>query len=123
MSSLEEKKEKIVNHHIKRIIDINNQILKLTSNAIRDKKTQTKCKASFLNVANAVVSFTIDESLSMTSQDKLEYAKLWFKNAENMRNSIKADKGFYSLLNDIDEQLKLCRQELDLADKELKNII
>jgi len=114
-------KERIVSQHLETLGKINNEILKLTSAATRDKKAGGRGRVGITGLFQALVGFNTDSSLEMDSRDRLEYARLWFQNAEAMRKTVANDPGYASLMKDIDAQLSLYRQALAQIDQEMRD--
>ncbi len=115
-----ERKEKIVRGHAEALSEINGEILKLTSAAMRDTKTKAGGGLRITGFLQALMDFGRESTLGMDSGDRLEYAKLWFQNAENMRRTLGDDPGYASLLKDLDVQLDLYREELQRLDEDLR---
>lgn len=76
--------------------------------------------SGLLNSIKAIVKIDRESTLGMDSQQRLEAAKLFFQNAEQTRNTIK--EGNKSLLEIVDEQLALCKEELKQIDEALKSV-
>lgn len=121
IKDLIERKEKIVREHVEALSRINGEILKLTGAAMRDTSTKAGGGLKVKGFLQGLLEFGRESGLKMESGDRLEYAKLWFQNAENMRRSLGNDPGYASLMKDIDAQLDLYRTELARLDKDLRN--
>jgi Skp family chaperone for outer membrane proteins len=61
-----------------------------------------------------------ESTLGMNSEDRLEYAKLYFQNAKEIRTTISESYG--SLLKDVDEQLSIMEEEIKQIDEKLKSV-
>jgi membrane-anchored protein YejM (alkaline phosphatase superfamily) len=61
-----------------------------------------------------------ESTLEMNSQDKVQYANLWFQNAEQIRTNMKERYG--SRLKDVDEQLSVIKEEIKQINKKLKSV-
>ena len=121
MRDLTAQKERIVTQHMNSITERNNEILTLMSKQMKDKKINAGGEfGGFLNSLKAAASLSSESTLGMDSRDRLEYAKLWFQNAENVRMTISED--YRSLLKEIDEQLNLVKEEIRQIDEELKSV-
>jgi hypothetical protein len=88
---------------------------------MKDKKSNTGGEVGgLLNSIKALVKIDSESTLGMDSQQRLETAKLYFHNAEQTRNIIK--EGQKSLLEVVDDQLALCKEELKQIDEKLKSV-
>lgn len=91
------------------------------SKQMKDKKINAGGEfGGFLNSLKVAANLSSESTLGMDSRDRLEYAKLWFQNAESVRMTISDD--YKSLLKDIDEQLNLVKEEIRQIDEELKSV-
>jgi uncharacterized protein (DUF3084 family) len=61
-----------------------------------------------------------ESTLEMNSLDKVQYAKSWFQNAEQIRTNM--EEGYGSQLEDLDEQLSVRKDEIGQGDKKLKSV-
>ncbi|HLE46270.1 MAG TPA: hypothetical protein VI915_04730 [Thermoplasmata archaeon] len=120
IKDLIEQKEKIVREHVEALSQINNEILKLTGAAMRDTRTKAGGGLKVKGFLQGLLEFGRESELGMESGDRLEYAKLWFQNAENMRRTLGDDPGYASLLTNIDAQLDLYRRQLQRLDEDLR---
>jgi iron only hydrogenase large subunit-like protein len=61
-----------------------------------------------------------ESTLEMNSQDKVQYANLWFQNAEQIRTNMKERYG--SQLKEVDDQLSVIKEEIKEINKKLKSV-
>lgn len=122
MENLIQKKEEIVRQHTAKMGEINAKILQLLNEGIEDKKTGAGVKLDLVNLFKAQASFDRQSSTGMDSRDRLELSKGFFENAKMMVETLRADPGYQSLLEDIDAQLDLYRKEVEAIDHELKTV-
>jgi hypothetical protein len=116
-------KERIVKEHMNNIVKTNNEILETMNNAIKDKKISAGGEVGgFLESIKAMVNIGYDSTLEMNSGDRLEFAKLYFQNADNLRKTITEDVGYTSLLKNMDEQFGLLKEQIKQIDKQLAEI-
>ena len=69
-----------------------------------------------------MVKFGSDSTLEMKSEDRLELAKSYFQNADDVRKTISDDSGYNSLLKIIDDQLDMVKEKIKQIDERLKKV-
>ncbi|MGI0019192.1 MAG: hypothetical protein ACREAY_01835 [Nitrososphaera sp.] len=122
MENLIQKKEEIVRQHAAKMGEINARVLQLLNDGIGDKKTGAGVKLDLVNLFKAQATFDRHSSTGMDSSDRLELSKGFFENAKMMIETLRADPGYQSLLEDIDAQLELYRKEVEAIDQELRTV-
>lgn len=111
----------IVVKHQTRLDDIESEIRKLIDSSMRDNKTNINGGIVLgLSISKVNVQFSKENSLGMESNDRLEYAKMWFEDLKATRESIANDPGYKSMMKDVDDQMELYRKELANIDEEIK---
>ncbi len=111
----------IIEKHQMRLDNIESEIRKLMDSSMRDKKTNINGGIVLgLLIPKANVQFSKEDSLGMESNDRLEYAKMWFEDLKATRESIVNDPGYKSMMKDVDDQMELYRKELANIDEEIK---
>jgi iron only hydrogenase large subunit-like protein len=61
-----------------------------------------------------------ESTLEMNSQDKVQYANLWFQNAEQIRTNVEERYGFQ--LKEVDDQISVIKEEIRQINKKLKSV-
>lgn len=126
MDDLLTRKMEILKEHLPKAIDklikANNDIQKLMTKALKDRKINAKVGIGILNRIKAGGQIGTDSSIRMNGDQRLEMVKMWFENAKATMNTISEHVKLVheSYLKSIDEQLQLCRKELEQLDEELK---
>jgi hypothetical protein len=125
MKDLLKLKGEIIAKHLPQIIEqktkANEYLLKLLTEAIKDKKLTASVGFGILNKINAQGQVGTESSTDMNGEQRLELAKLWFQNAQNSMNSLDSDirASYDSYLKSIDEQMELLRKEIESIDEEI----
>jgi len=128
MQDLLARKQRIVEEHLPKIMEMrskaNIEILRLMTEALKDRKISAEFRLGILNRLNAGGQVGAERSPGMDGQQRLEMAKLWFENAKASMDAISSDAkmGYESLLRSIDEQMKLAVEEMRQIDEELKKV-
>lgn len=121
MRDLMEEKNGLVRENLNNITKANNDILNNLSNQMKDRNLNVGGGiGGLLNSFKAMANIDSESILGMNSQDKFQYAKLWFQNAEQIRTNMK--DGYGSQLKDVDEQLSVIKEEIRQVDEKLKNV-
>jgi hypothetical protein len=118
MRDLMEEKNGLVRENLNNITKANNDILNNLSKQVKDKKLNAGEVGGLFNSCKAMANIDNEPTLEMNSLDKVQYAKLWFQNAEQIRTTMEA--GYGSQLKDVDKQLSVIKEEIRQADEELK---
>ena len=125
MKDLLKLKGEIIAKHLPQIIEqktkANENLLKLMTEAIKDKKLSASIGFDILNKINAHGQVGTEASNDMNGEQRLELAKLWFQNAQNSMNSLDNDirASYDSYIKSIDEQMELLRKEIESIDEEI----
>jgi hypothetical protein len=108
-------KEQTINNHFQNFVDAINGMNKRIDNALRDEQKKVDVGADFLQTVKAHVTVDISSTLGMTSSDKVLYAKMWLESKQNDINTLKeiSTESQKSFLRTLDEQIGICRKELD----------
>jgi hypothetical protein len=77
---------------------------------MKDKKLNAGEVGGLFNSSKAMANIGSESTLEMNSQDKVQYAKSWFQNAEQIRTNM--EEGYGSQLEDVDEQLSVIKDEI-----------
>jgi hypothetical protein len=120
MGDLMEEKNGLVRENLNNITKANNDILNNLSNQMKEKKLNASEVGGLFNSCKAMTNIGSESTLEMNSQDKVQYAKLWFQNAEQIRTNM--EEGYGSQLEDVDEQLSVIKDEIGQGDKKLKSV-
>ena len=126
MKGLLNRKREIIEKHLPKIMEkkikANEQILKLMTTVLKDRKISADISIGILNKINAGGKISTDSSSEMKSDQKLEMSKMWFENARNILQSLDNDVkvGYDSYLKSIDDTMQLVREEIRQIDEELK---
>lgn len=121
MRDLMEEKNGLVRENLNNITKANNDILNNLSNQMKDRKLNGGGEIrGLLNSFKAIANIDSESILGMNSQDKFQYAKLWFQNAEQIRTNM--NDGYGSQLKDVDEQLSVIKEEIRQVDEKLKSV-
>ena len=125
MKDLLKLKGEIIAKHLPQIIEqktkANENLLKLMTKAITDKKLSANIGFDILKKINASGQIGTESSNDMNGEQRLEFAKLWFQNAQNSMNSLDNDirASYGSYIKSIDEQMELLRKEIESIDEEI----
>ena len=125
MKDLLKLKGEIIAKHLPKIIEqktkANENLLKLMTKAITDKKLSASIGFGLLNKINAQGQVGTEASNDMNGEQRLELAKLWFQNAQNSMSGLDNDirASYDSYIKSIDEQMELLRKEIESIDIEI----
>ena len=121
MRDLMEEKNGLVRDNLNNITKASDDILNNLSNQMKDKKLNAGGEIGGLLYSFKAMAVIDNEStLEMNSQDKVQYANLWFQNAEQIRTNMEERYG--SQLKDVDEQLSVIKEEIKRINKKLKSV-
>ena len=121
MRDLMEEKNELVRENMYNITKANNDTLNQLSNQMKDKKLNAGGEiGGLLNSIKAMANIGSESTLEMNSQDRVQYAKLWFQNAEQIRTTMNEGYGFQ--LKDVDEQLSVVKEEIRQIEEKLKSV-
>jgi len=116
-----EEKNGLVRENLNNITKASDDILNNLSIQIKDKKLNAGGEiGGLLYSFKAMAVIDIESTLEMNSQDKVQYANLWFQNAEQIRTNMNERYG--SQLKDVDEQLSVIKEEIKEINKKLKSV-
>ncbi len=116
-----EEKNGLVRDNLNNITKASDDILNNLSNQMKDKKLNAGGEiGGLLYSFKAMAVIDSESALEMNSQDKVQYANLWFQNAEQIRTDIEERYG--SQLKDVDEQLSVIKEEIKQINKKLKSV-
>ena len=114
MRDLMEEKNGLVRENLNNITKASDDILNNLSIQMKDKKLNTGGEiGGLLYSFKAVIDS--ESTLEMNSQDKVQYANLWFQYAEQISTNMKERYG--SRLKDVDEQLSVIKEEIKEINK------
>ena len=125
MRNLIELKREAIAKHLPKILEqktkANEELMKLMTKAITDKKMSAKGGLDILNKISASGQVGTESSNNMTGEERLELAKLWFVNAQNSMNSLDSDikSNYESYMKSIDEQMESLKREMSSIDEEI----
>ena len=121
MRDLMEEKNGLVRDNLNNITKASEDILNNLSNQMKDKKLNAGGEiGGLLYSFKAMAVIDSESTLEMNSQDKVQYANLWFQNAEQIRTNMNERYG--SQLKDVDEQLSVIKEEIKQINKKLKSV-
>ena len=121
MRDLMEEKNGLVRDNLNNITKASDDILNNLSNQMKDKKLNAGGEiGGLLYSFKAMAVIGSESTLEMNSQDKVQYANLWFQNAEQIRTNMEERYG--SQLKDVDEQLSVIKEEIKQINKKLKSV-
>jgi hypothetical protein len=121
MGDLMEEKNGLVRDNLNNITKASDDILNNLSNQMKDKKLNAGGEiGGLLYSFKAMAVIDSESTLEMNSQDKVQYANLWFQNAEQIRTNMKERYG--SQLKDVDEKLSVIKEEIKQINKKLKSV-
>jgi iron only hydrogenase large subunit-like protein len=116
-----EEKNGLVRENLNNITKASDDILNNLSIQMKDKKLNAGGEiGGLLYSFKAMAVIDSESTLEMNSQDKVQYADLWFQNAEQIRTNMKEHYG--SQLKDVDEQLSVIKEEIKEINKKLKSV-
>jgi hypothetical protein len=116
-----EEKNGLVRENLNNITKASDDILNNLSIQMKDNKLNSGGEiGGFLYSFKAMAVIDSDSTLEMNSQDKVQYANLWFQNAEQIRTNMKERYG--SQLKDVDDQLSVIKEEIKEINKKLKSV-
>jgi hypothetical protein len=116
-----EEKNGLVRENLNNITRASDDILNNLSIQMKDKKLNAGGEiGGLLYSFKAMAVIDSESTLEMNSQDKVQYANLWFQNAEQIRINMKERYG--SQLKDVDEQLSVIKEEIRQINKKLKSV-
>lgn len=116
-----EEKNGLVRDNLNNITKASDDILNNLSNQMKDKKLNAGGEiGGLLYSFKAMAVIDSESTLEMNSQDKVQYANLWFQNAEQIRTNMEERYG--SQLKDVDEQLSVIKEEIKQINKKLKSV-
>ena len=116
-----EEKNGLVRDNLNNITKASDDILNNLSNQMKDKKLNAGGEiGGLLYSFKAMAVIGSESTLEMNSQDKVQYANLWFQNAEQIRTNMEERYG--SQLKDVDEQLSVIKEEIKQINKKLKSV-
>jgi hypothetical protein len=116
-----EQKNGLVRDNLNNITKASDDILNTLSNQMKDKKLNSGGEIGRLWYSfKAMAVIDSESTLEMNSQDKVQYANLWFQNAEQIRTNMEERYG--SQLKDVDEQLSVIKEEITQINKKLKSV-
>ena len=116
-------KEEIINKHFENMKNALNTINKRIDDALKDNQKKAVVGADFLQALKVNISYDDNSTLGLTSSDKLQYAKMWFESKKEDVNTLKeiSSDAQKSLLQTLDEQIEIGRQEVEKVEDILKN--
>ena len=121
MRDLIEEKNWLVRENLNNITKASDDILNNLSNQMKDKKLNAGGEiGGLLYSFKAMAIIDSESTLEMNSQDKFQYANLWFQNAEQIRTNMKERYGYQ--LKDVDKQLSVIKEEIKEINKKLKSV-
>jgi iron only hydrogenase large subunit-like protein len=121
MRDLMEEKNGLVRENLNNITKASDDILNNLSIQMKDKKLNAGGEIEGLLYSfKAMAVIDSESTLEMNSQDKVQYANLWFQNAEQIRTNMNERYG--SQLKDVDEQLSVIKEETRQINKKLKSV-
>ena len=119
MKDLMEQKRKIVEKHMDRLERNFRKTLEIKERAVSDRALKGGLNLSVLNKVTASLNFDQNKLIGMDGGQRMEYAKQWSEDARSIVDILRNDKGYESLLGDIDRQLKSAEEELKQINQEL----
>jgi hypothetical protein len=121
LNELEEKKEKIIKNHMQEMIQINENLVKLIDNGLKERVTGINAKVNVLDQIKMLFNMSTDKGLRMNSEQRFELARLYFDLQKTNIDAIMADRrqGYQSLLADIDDQITSAKEQLKKIKEEL----
>jgi len=119
LKDLMEQKRKIVEKHMDRLERNFRKTLEIKERAVSDRALKGGLNLSVLNKVTASLNFDQNKLIGMDGGQRMEYAKQWSEDARSIVDILRNDKGYESLLGDIDRQLKSAEEELKQINQEL----
>ena len=121
MRDLMEEKNWLVRENLNNITRASDDILNNLSNQLKDKKLNGGGEiGGLLYSFKAMAIIDSESTLEMNSQDKVQYANLWFQNAEQIRTNVEERYGFQ--LKEVDDQISVIKEEIRQINKKLKSV-
>lgn len=121
MRDLVQEKNGLVKENLNNITKASDDILNNLSIQMKDKKLNAGGEiGGLLYSFKAMAVIDSESTLEMNSLDKVQYANLWFQNAEQIRTNMKERYG--SQLKDVDEQLSVIKEEIKEINKKFKSV-
>ena len=121
MRDLMEEKNWLVRENLNNITRASDDILNNLSNQMKDKKLNAGGEiGGLLYSFKAMAIIDSESTLEMNSQDKVQYANLWFQNAEQIRTNVEERYGFQ--LKEVDDQISVIKEEIRQINKKLKSV-
>ena len=121
MRDLMEEKNWLVRENLNNITRASDDILNNLSNQMKDKKLNGGGEiGGLLYSFKAMAIIDSESTLEMNSQDKVQYANLWFQNAEQIRTNVEERYGFQ--LKEVDDQISVIKEEIRQINKKLKSV-
>ena len=116
-----EEKNWLVRENLNNITRASDDILNNLSNQMKDKKLNGGGEiGGLLYSFKAMAIIDSESTLEMNSQDKVQYANLWFQNAEQIRTNVEERYGFQ--LKEVDDQISVIKEEIRQINKKLKSV-
>jgi iron only hydrogenase large subunit-like protein len=116
-----EEKNWLVRENLNNITRASDDILNNLSNQMKDKKLNAGGEiGGLLYSFKAMAIIDSESTLEMNSQDKVQYANLWFQNAEQIRTNVEERYGFQ--LKEVDDQISVIKEEIRQINKKLKSV-
>jgi hypothetical protein len=124
LEELEKKKEEIINSHMQGMIQINEKLVTLIDKGLRERATGIETNVNVLDQIKAIFHISTDKGLRMNSEQRFELARLYFDLQKTNIDAIMADRrqGYRSLLDDVDDQIKLANEQLKQIKEELMKV-
>ena len=121
LDELDEKKEKIINNHMQGMIQVNEKLVKLIDNGLKERVTGIKVNVNVLDQIKMLFHMSTDKGLRMNSEQRLELARLYFDLQKTNIDAIMKDgrQGYQSLLADINDQITSAKEQLKKIKEEL----
>ena len=116
-------KERVIGEHTEKMMEINDNILKVLQNTTTDKhrKLEIGCTIPILDKLKALAKFESTRSSEMSGEQRVETMRVLLSHAQETMKIISKHGGHDSIMDDISKQIELYNKELDLVNDEIKN--
>jgi hypothetical protein len=124
LKELEEKRAGIIDKHMHDMIQINKDLVRSIDNGLKERTTGVDVNFNALEKIKALIHIGTDKGLKMTSEQRLELAKLYFDLQKTNIVAIMADRkaGYESELGDISKQITRAEEKIEVIEEELRQV-
>ena len=120
MAKLRKDRQEFVEERLEQLNKMQARLYGTMENVMVDKRLNGGLVLSLLEKLKAGLNLHKSSSSNMTSSDKLEFSRQFFKDIKNCREAVMNDPGYKAVLGDIDLQLRAIKAEMDQIDEAMK---